>query len=346
MKSALKIVLILTLTTFFIGTNCFAQYANKKVKSIHEAYTDSLKRIEYNYVFPIWGQKIYQKGFDIPYPAGAMLNYIWMKQSLIIENLQLGFTGTENEIPLTNVDFIQFGQNTNTSYSFNVRPDLWVLPFLNVYGLFGYGASHTVVNITAPIELQSVVDQNIKTGGFGFLLAGGVGPIFITTDVNWTWNKPDLLEDPVLVNVVGIRMGHTFVFKNKPQSNIAVWAGAQYIKMGAQTVGAIALKDALPPEFWETKDQFVDDYYGWYDEQSQAVQKIADEVLTPIVENIDSKNGEGIVEYAMNKKTKEPWNGLIGLQYQHNKRWQFRTEAGVIGDRKSALFSINYRFRL
>jgi len=341
-----KFILILTLASLLFGTNSFSQYANTKVRSKHELYTDSLKTIEYNYVFPIWGQKIYQKGFDIPYPAGAMLNYIWMKQSLILENMQLGFTGTGIDIPLQDVDFIQFGQNTNTSQAFNVRPDLWVLPFLNVYGLFGYGSTHTVVNVTAPIELQSVVDQNVKTSGFGFLLAGGVGPIFITSDVNWTWNKPDLLEEPVMVNVVGIRMGHSFIFKNKPQSNIAVWAGAQYIKMGAQTVGAIALKDALPPEFWETKDQFVDDYYGWYDEQSQAVKDKADEVLTPIVENIDSKNGEGIVEYAMNKKTKEPWNGLVGVQYQHNKRWQFRTEAGLIGDRKSGLFSVNYRFRL
>jgi len=341
-----KFILIFTLFSLLFGTNSFSQYANTKVRSKHEAYTDSLKKIEYNYVFPIWGQKIYQKGFDIPYPAGAMLNYIWMKQSLIMENLQLGFTGTGIDIPLTPVEFIEFGQNTNTSQSFNVRPDLWVLPFLNVYGLFGYGSTHTVVNVTAPIELQSVVDQNVKTSGFGFMVAGGVGPIFITSDVNWTWNKPDLLEEPVLVNVVGIRMGHSFVFKNKPQSNIAVWAGAQYIKMGAQTVGAIALKDALPPEFWETKDQFVDEYWAWYDQQAPPAQEAADKILTPIIENIDSKNGEGIVEYAMNKKTKEPWNGLIGLQYQHNKRWQFRTEAGLIGDRKSGLFSVNYRFRL
>jgi len=39
------------------------------------------------------------------------------------------------------------------------------------------------------------------------------------------------------------------------------------------------------------------------------------------------------------------WNGLFGMQFQLNKHWQFRTEAGLVGDRKSFLFSINYRFQ-
>ena len=52
----------------YIGIFCFtqslnAQYSSKKIKTKHESYTDSLKNVEYNYVFPIWGQKAYKKGF-------------------------------------------------------------------------------------------------------------------------------------------------------------------------------------------------------------------------------------------------------------------------------------------
>jgi len=346
MKTILRFALILCLicqVTISIG---FAQYANTKVRTKNQQYTDSLKQVEYNHTFPIWGQGAYKKGFDIPYPAGGMINYIWMKQSLILENMQLGFTNSDVDIPMTNVDFIEFGQNTNISQSYNVRPDLWILPFLNVYGILGYGMSHTEVNIVAPFELSSVVDQNIRTGGIGFLLAGGIGPVWVTTDFNWTWNKPDLLEESVLVNVIGIRVGHSFVFKHKPQSNLALWAGAQGIDMGAQTVGSIALKDALPQEVWDKKDQFVSDYYAWNEQQTPVKQEFANQIFTPIVENIDSKNGEGIVKYSMNKKTKERWNGVIGIQYQLSKRWQFRFESGVIGDRKSVLGSVNYRFLL
>ncbi len=46
-----------------------AQYTSKKIKTKHQTYTDSLKQVDYKYVFPILGQGAYKKGFDIPYPA-------------------------------------------------------------------------------------------------------------------------------------------------------------------------------------------------------------------------------------------------------------------------------------
>jgi len=341
-------------TTFFLLLLLFAsvttlrgQYANTKVKSINEAYTDSLKQVEYNYTFPILGQGAYKKGFDIPYPAGIMGNYMWLKQNIIIDNLQLGLKTDDVDIPLTDVNFIEFGDNINKSYSINVRPDLWILPFLNVYGILGYGDSNTEVNIVAPIELQSIVDQGLNTAGFGVMAAGGVGPIWFSVDANWTWSKPELLDTPVLVNVLGIRMGHTFVFNNKPERNIALWAGTMYMKMSSDTSGEIKLIDALPPEAWERRDAIVDNYYNWYNNEATPVQKIAaDRVLTPIVERIDSADGESIIRYGMEKQVQQKWNGTIGGQFQLNKRWMFRSEVGFIGNRKSFLASINYRFLL
>ena len=72
--------------------------------------------------------------------------------------------------------------------------------------------------------------------------------------------------------------------------------------------------------------------------------EIADNVLTPIVEKIDEADGDAIVSYGIDKQTKELWNGVIGIQFQLNKQWQLRSEAGIIGDRRSFMASINYRF--
>ncbi len=323
------------------------QYVNTTVKTKNQAYTDSLKQVEYNYTFPILGQGAYKKGFDIPYPAGIMGNYMWLKQNLVFENLQLGLKTDEVDIPLTDVDFVQFGENINTSYSINVRPDLWILPFLNVYGIFGYGESNTEVNVIAPINLLSIVDQSLRTAGFGVMGAGGVGPVWFSIDANWTWSKPDLLDKPVLVNVLGLRLGHTFKFKHKPESNIALWAGAMSMKMSSETSGEIKLIDAIPPEAWERKDEIVHNYYDWYNNEATPVQKLAaDQILTPIVEKIDNADGESIVRYAMDKQVEQKWNGTIGIQYQLNKRWMLRSEVGFIGNRKSILASLNYRFLL
>jgi hypothetical protein len=326
-----------------------AQYSTIKVRTKHEKYTDSLKKVEYNYTFPIYGQEAYRKGFDIPYPAGVMGNFLWMKQGILIENLELGLTSDNQDIPLTDVgDLIQFGENTNTSYSVNFRPDLFVLPFLNVYGIFGYGKSTMDVNIEVPVKLQSVVDQNISTAGFGIMGAGGVGPIWFSVDANWTWNKPELLDKPVKVNVLGLRFGHTFTFKNNPERNIALWVGGMKVKMNSETVGEIKMIDALPPEVWEKTAQIISDYETWhdlnYDNLNPAEKKIVDDVFDPIIDRIGAADGDAVIKYGMDKQVKQNWNGVIGMQYQFNKKVMIRTEAGLIGDRKSILASINYRF--
>jgi len=347
LESQHKLFLSCALFLIMCFHHASAQYVNTKVKTINEAYTDSLKQVEYNYTFPILGQGAYKKGFDIPYPAGLMANFIWLKQNLILDNMQLGVKTDDLDIPLTDVDFIEFGENTNTSYSYNVRPDLWVLPFLNVYGLFGGGQSRTEVNLTAPFPLYSNVEQEIRTAGIGIMGAGGIGPVWFSIDANWTWSKPELLDKPVQVNVLGIRLGHTFKFENKPERNIAIWGGAMSMKMSSDTKGEIKLIDALPPEAWENRDEIVNNYYDWYNNEATPIQKItADKVLTPIVERLDAADGSTIIRYGMDKQVQERWNGTIGAQYQLNKHWMFRSEAGIIGNRKSFLVSINYRFLL
>ncbi len=338
---------LITILFFFIAEQTQAQYATKKFKSKHEAYTDSIKNVDYNYVFPILGKATYKRGFDIPYPMGIMVNYIWMDQGIDITNMQLGLTTVNRDIPLTPVDFIDFGENRNTSMSFNVRPDVWIFPFLNVYGLFGYGKSKTEVNLVAPVELKSVVEQNISTAGFGVMGAFGVGPVWVSIDGNWTWNKPELLDDPVRVNVMGLRIGHTFVFKNKPESNIAIWAGGMRVKMSSETRGAISMADAFPDETWDRGEEIGEQYDEWYDGLTPAKKVIVDNTPVPdIVDKIrnNDRDGSSTIKYGMDKQASQMWNGIIGMQYQVNKHWQFRTEGGIIGDRKSFLFSVNYRF--
>ena len=233
------------------------------------------------------------------------------------------------------------------SYAYNVRPDLWIFPFLNVYGIFGGGQSRTEVNLTTPFPLYSNVEQGLSTAGVGIMGAGGIGPVWFSVDANWTWSKPELLDKPVGVTVLGIRFGHTFKFKNKPERNIALWAGAMRMEMNSETSGEIQLIDALPPETWERRDEIVDNYYDWYENDATPGQKIvADRVLTPIVERIEAADGDSIIRYGMDKQVQEKWNGTIGGQYQLNKRWMFRSEAGFIGNRKSFLVSVNYRFLL
>lgn len=324
-----------------------AQYATKKVKEIHSAYTDSLKQVKYDNIFPLMGQKAYQKGFDLAYPTGVMVNYMFIKQGLIIDNMRLGLQTENIDIPLTGVDFIQFGDNYTTASTIIVRPDLWVLPFLNVYGLFGRGTSTTEVNMKFPIELESVVEQNLSSNGFGATVGGGVGPVWLALDGNITWNKPELLDKAVVVKTFGARLGHNFIHSSKPYRNFGIWIGAMNVSLGADTVGAIKLADALPQETWDRADQIVANYEDWYDNTATIAQKvIADQTLGPLVDAIGAADGSAVIRYGLDKRPKQQWNGIIGSQFQLNKNWIIRTEGGVLGDRKSILVSVNWRFLL
>ena len=354
MKTIYKITVLASLFLFLGMQQMQAQYSSKKVRKKYDSYEDSIKQIKYNYIFPFGGQGAYKKGFDIPYPIGIMANYMWLKQGILIDNLQLGFKSDNQDIPLTPVDFIGFGENSNTSYTFNVRPDIWIFPFLDLYGIFGYGQSHTEVNINRlgeqEFHLKSVVDQGISTAGVGLLTAFGIGPVWLSIDANFTWNKPELLDKAVMVSVVGIRLGHTFTFKKRPDRNIAVWVGAMRASMSSSTIGEIKMIDALPPETWERRDEIVDNYWAWYNslDPDKPLDKIkldkADEILTPIIDKLDNADGSSVVRYGIDKQVQQKWNGIVGLQFQLNKRWMFRSEAGLIGNRKSILISVNYRF--
>jgi hypothetical protein len=324
-----------------------AQYTTTKIKDIHKAYTDSLKQVKYDHIFPIWGQKIYNKGFDIPYPTGAMVNYLYVKQGLIIDNMRLGLLTDNIDLPLTSVDFIEFGDNYSSAQTVLIRPDLWVLPFLNVYGFFGRGSSTTEVNINFPIKLQSLVEQNVSTTGFGLTAGGGLGPVWVAADWNISWTKPELLDKAVEVKTFGLRFGHNFVNKTKPYRNFGLWVGAMSVSLGSETVGEIQLSDALPQEVWDRADEIVANYDDWYNNTATIAQKvIADQTLGPIVDAISSADGSAVVRYGLDKQIKEKWNGIVGAQFQLNKNWIFRTEGGVIGDRKSILLSANWRFLL
>src|SRR5687767_13506398 len=70
---------------------------------LSKAQRDSILK-NYDNVFPIWGRKAIEKGFDLPYPAGLGLNVVYASQNIDLTNLGLS-TGSNPVVP---VDFIKF----------------------------------------------------------------------------------------------------------------------------------------------------------------------------------------------------------------------------------------------
>src|SRR6185295_13318334 len=131
-KFQVRTILILFVTVA-VGSNAMGQvYSNMEVGKKNASLKDSLKKQDYPYALPIWGKKAAKLGFNLPYSAGIGINYLWQRSELVIENLQVGF----NNNGMKNMDqVIRFDKATSEASGVNFRPDIWLFPFLNVYGI-------------------------------------------------------------------------------------------------------------------------------------------------------------------------------------------------------------------
>ncbi|MEA3438418.1 MAG: hypothetical protein U9R43_18285, partial [Thermodesulfobacteriota bacterium] len=243
---------------------------------------------------------------------------------------------------------VDFEHVKSSAVSLNIRPDVWILPFYNLYGIIGKTWTETDVQLSYPVKIHANVKLDGYSYGVGNTIAFGVGPVFAVLDGNLVWTTLEGFKEPVRTFVFSPRIGHIIDLKTKNDrlSNLGIWIGAMRVGMNGITDGSIPLRDVFPDEFWDNKDQKVAEYYEWYDGLDPMDPKkiIAENVFNPIVDNIGNANGDGYIGYKLTKEAKQEWNFLIGAQYQYSPHWQLRAEVGLLADRKSALLSINYRF--
>ncbi len=302
MKKIIIILCVFLLPSFggVVG-GLFAQVdAGIKVTKNRVSVRDSLANIEYPYIFPLLAQNTLKRGFHVPYPVGVMLNGVAVRQNVEISNLMVGINNHEME-PL---DFVKFGDVTAHVQDINMRIDLWLFPFLNVYGIFGNAWARTDVTVVEPAQFSTSAEFSGLVYGVGAMLAGGVNNFFITLDFNSTWSNFDKMDHNVNTMILSPRVGYSIPL-NDEEMNIGFWLGTSCVFIDGNTSGIYELSSLPGVPFKDVT-----------------------------------------IHYSLTKKPQSNWTMLIGTQYQLNRHWQLRTEAGVLGGRTSGLLSMNYRFGL
>ncbi len=373
MKSLLAgILLCLSLTGW---TQVFS---NKEVGKKNQALADSLKNSEYPYVLPILGDKATKAGFNLPYSAGFSAQYFTQESLLIIDNLNVGF----NNGTMYNLDgLVRFEEAKARASAMTVRPDVWLFPFLNVYGILGKAQASTEVNFgvwipdSTNVEKQvlsagTVVDFNTSTYGLGITPTIGVGGGFLVVDMNVAWTDVPQLKKPARSFVLAPRFGKSFKLK-KPESNVAFWVGAFRVAISSNTEGSLALSEVFPDggseingkidqgiARVESAQEQVDTWWNGLSqlEQNSPVNKAkyeaANSVLTRAGEVLYAADqalntiATSTVQYSMDKTVKDAWNFIVGGQYQINKHFMLRGEVGFLGSRNQLLAGVQYRFGL
>jgi hypothetical protein len=373
----MKIHIIYAVLILYTLTPAKAQvYSNKVVGGKNESLIDSIKVKPYPYSLPIWGAKTAAMGFDLPYSAGLGLNYIWQKSDLVISDLLVGF----NNGPMYDLDeIVRFNNAVSTASAINFRPDIWLFPFLNVYGILAKANTSTEINAGVWIpdttnawhevtSFSSKAEFEATGLGFGLTPTIGVGGGFLALDMNMTWTDVSALNKPVFTFVFGPRFGKSFKLK-KPERTLSFWVGGFRLHLSSSTEGSLQLSEVLPIDGLQTKVDdglakvedaqiMVDEWWTGLTPQEQknpanvAKHETADRVLQTtgnVLVGMDAALNDdqhASVQYSLTKRPKDMWNFVVGSQFQINKHFMVRAEYGFLGSRQQLVTGLQYRFGL
>ena len=334
----------LTLLLLLIGLSSTMVHsqnvAKKHISPERKAFTDSLKATPYPWRFPILGEKIRKMGFDLPYPNGFMVNYVFGSQYITIDNLKVG-TDPDPDT-WTNVDGVARFEHIKPFVNVvNLRYDVWLLPFLDVYALGGYIHSTTDVLLALPMTADFTSIGKGWMTGWGLVIAGGAGPLFFTADYNMVWTWMPQLVGASIANVADIRIGHTWDFK-APQANISLMVGAQYLKLNPQSTGSLNLTQSLgiTPEKKENAQEQLDDWYESLPTNEQELfANFYDDMSGWLSDEDDTQ-----LYYQFDKKLYYPWSMTVGINWQIDKRFMLTALYTFLGSREQMVIGFNYRF--
>ncbi len=286
---------------------------------------------DWDHLFPIWGEKAVERGFDIPYPVGIGADIFAQRFDVTITDLGLSL----GDAPTVPIDIVTFDNAETTLIMGNARADLWVFPFLNVSVMYGAGRGETGVALSEPIPYETRVDFSGQNYGIGLTGAFGFSGWFFTLNWNQTWFNSDLLNKSVYANISGVRAGRNFDVGGKP---LAVWVGTMYQNFENKTEGTVTGTDLGIDELDDAFDGYEDS--EWYLDLGRPQQAVVDE----LVDQVRTRDPADIrINYSLNKKPTNPRNIIVGSRYEFSKSWETRLELGFIG-RVQGMLGVVWRF--
>ncbi|NLR90973.1 autotransporter domain-containing protein [Flammeovirga agarivorans] len=326
--------------TIIVFLGIFNQsFAQNNYPARTEADIDSL-----DYLFPAMGSKIKKMGHSVPMPTGLMFNYVYQQSNIRLEDFKMG-TDPNN---LHNMDFVGFSPAHSETMAYNVRLDLWLLPFLNVYGNYAYSTSEGSVQITDPLNFPVNTTPETQSYGFGFTTAYGWNDWFMAANFNFTWSDNQALETMTKSQIISVRFGRNFkVGKN---GHIAPSVGVQYQHMSPYSLGSIKtskIKDFLNNDVVQgAKQNLRNKYDEWYDGLSRPEKKIVSEAIDAVQNKVGEHQMPEKLYYSFNKYKMSNFAAIVGVSYFYKNRHMFRAETAVGYGYVNAVFSYNYRFGL
>ncbi|MBY5921752.1 hypothetical protein [Ferrimonas balearica] len=282
--------------------------------------------------FPIWGDEAEARGYTLPKPYGLSLSYMDMSNPVTVNSIEL--TGH----PVLEALDINAPEADFDGYNLTLRGDVWIFPFMNVYGILGYTSGDSVatirglscdqdnlsstgnpltdaanrvlcrgINEASDIAIGAPFALEMKGGtyGVGTTLAGGVGNWFALVDMNYTYTSMNIIDGDIKSFVAAPRVGYRWEFDGGRE--LRIFAGAMYQKVDQYLTGSL-LDLGLPPELNDLIAGLAPD--GRFEVSQQGTSR---------------------------------WNTVVGAQYALSRDWELLIESGF-GARRTSFMSVSRRF--
>ena len=166
-------------------------------------------------IFPLAKSMAGDRPLPLPWGIGVTLHQ--QDQNYALGRLDI-------DIPI-DLALAQDVEVENTVGEANLKFDLWLLPFLNVFGLLGRIEGETTVDVT-PLISDLTVEYEGVVYGAGITCAAGVGRYFGSLTATYTDTSLDASDSSVDAWVVTPRIGLTAHARGGHP--VVFWIGAMY----------------------------------------------------------------------------------------------------------------------
>ncbi len=333
-----------TATQELIERSAKPELVNQDTQSDTQRKVISVKAVpvQESTFLPFWGDEARARGYELPLPFGVSISHMNIRQNIDVDSINFDGLGWDSyQMPSSLFD-IQVDKTRQKSKTDTLKLDLWLLPFMNIYGVVGQtkGSSLSKVSVNSDPsnykfgsvnwiianvikgmhdsgqlkDLDFKLDFKGTTLGAGTTFVGGYENWFATLDMNYTQTRFDILEGEIDAFTLSPRVGYSFTIPaidmlNMSPSKLNVWVGSMYQNVQQEFKGSLSDLN-MPPD------------------------------LAGLV-NIADPDGKG--RFDVRQHLESPWNVLLGAQYEVTRNFNLITEFGF-AERNSFFVSAEYRF--
>jgi len=293
--------------------------------------SDYEKRV-WEHKMPFMAQDVIDLGFDLPLPYGVSIIYAKIRQDLVLEDLKVGLNGEG----ATAVNFVNFHNSEALNDSVQLKADMWLFPFMNVYAVAGAIKGDAKINFT--IDGDDYISQKgldcsgflkppgcalagrdltVSLGagsgdingdsvsydgynvGLGTVLAGGYKEWFGALPITYVYSNIDIIDTTVETLTLSPRIGKTINLKGG--GTFSPFVGATYLDVDMMLAGSISVPSGE-------------------------------------IDKVDT------IEYEIRQKNADKWNAMAGFNWDITKHWSWNFEAGFLGSRENIITGMTYRY--